>query len=931
MAEKADGTIYINTEIGTEGFVAGGKDVEAAARRMAKTVSGIGETAKIALQKQTDTFVKQNQMLSQQEQKVAALRNRLKELSEAKVKTDEFKAIEKQIDSDTAKLNRLTQAQEEFLSAGGKEDSTVYKKRATQIEELQKSLKYAKSEQEDLLNSGDAYTTPDTSAVEQNLAAAELRLEQMHTALGTSYEALEQKVNSYTDALAKEKAEEEALQVKEVEAAMEAERLQAIADNAEISSQKIVDLTAELERLKARQADLQAAGLGLGYKEFDEAKVRIAELEQQLQEYAAALPEKKTKGFLGILEKVALAAKNAGAKILGMGKDAKSSSKNSNTLGLSFKNILKYGLGIRSLFTLFNKLRTAIVAGFQNLAQYSGETNQSISTLKSSLTQLKNSLATAFAPILSVVAPALTKMINLLSKASTYIRQFIAALTGKSTFTKAVAVQEDYAASLEDTASSAKNAQKYLSGLDEVTTFATSQESSAGAGGVSVDDMFETVQIEDDISSFAERVKQTLSDMFAPLKDAAQIYGPSIKNSLNLILQDIVSFGTRVGAATVNWFKDLDWSPLLSSVDQLLIKFEPLISIILDGLGWAYESVLLPIGKWTIEEGLPGLITLLGNAFDFVVAVLEALKPLGEWLWSNFLKDLGATVSNVVTGIMTTMSGLLEFLTGVFSGDWEKAMSGLQTMAEGLEQAVMAVFGFIQSNIMEPFDSWLQGVFSHDWTEEFGILGDILNSFMTSVKSIWNGIKTIFNGIVIFLRGTFSGNWKQAWQGIVQVFKGIWQTLVSIAKTPLNLIIGIVNGFVSAVVSGINAVISGLNSIHVSIPDWVPVLGGRSFGVNLGYVSTPKIPYLATGAVIPPNAPFMAVLGDQKQGTNIEAPLSTIEDAVENVLKRNGFAGSQGGSYQFTAQINRRTIFDEIITEAKLRQTNSGRNPFELA
>lgn len=89
------------------------------------------------------------------------------------------------------------------------------------------------------------------------------------------------------------------------------------------------------------------------------------------------------------------------------------------------------------------------------------------------------------------------------------------------------------------------------------------------------------------------------------------------------------------------------------------------------------------------------------------------------------------------------------------------------------------------------------------------------------------------------------------------------------------------------------------------------------------------IPYLATGAVIPPNAPFMAMLGDQKKGTNVEAPLETIKQAVRDVMRENG--RGKGATYSFTAKLDRRTIFNEVITEAKLRQGQSGRNPFELA
>ena len=149
---------------------------------------------------------------------------------------------------------------------------------------------------------------------------------------------------------------------------------------------------------------------------------------------------------------------------------------------------------------------------------------------------------------------------------------------------------------------------------------------------------------------------------------------------------------------------------------------------------------------------------------------------------------------------------------------------------------------------------------------------------MVTARDYWNGLKNTFNGIITFLNGAFAGNWRQAWNGIKQILSGIWQMIVAVVKAPINQIIAMVNSMIDATVAGINAVISALNKIHISVPSWVPKYGGRRFGFDIGKVSAPHIPYLATGAVIPPNAPFMAMLGDQRNGNNLEMP--------ENLLRR---------------------------------------------
>lgn len=115
--------------------------------------------------------------------------------------------------------------------------------------------------------------------------------------------------------------------------------------------------------------------------------------------------------------------------------------------------------------------------------------------------------------------------------------------------------------------------------------------------------------------------------------------------------------------------------------------------------------------------------------------------------------------------------------------------------------------------------------------------------------------------------------------------------------------------------------------LFTGIPDWVPFIGGESFGFNLPNISAPQIPYLASGAVIPPNAPFMAVLGDQKRGNNIEAP----EELIRRIVREE--SGGQGfnGTIRVPLIWNGRQVLEGIIDLAKIQQTVSGNNPFELA
>ena len=119
----------------------------------------------------------------------------------------------------------------------------------------------------------------------------------------------------------------------------------------------------------------------------------------------------------------------------------------------------------------------------------------------------------------------------------------------------------------------------------------------------------------------------------------------------------------------------------------------------------------------------------------------------------------------------------------------------------------------------------------------------------------------------------------EVWQGVSQIFQGVFQQIWETGVNAMNGVIGAVNGMIQGVTGALNTLIRALNSLQLEIPDWVPVYGGKTLGFHLGELSAPQIPYLATGAVIPANSPFLAVLGDQRQGTNIEAPLDTMVEA----------------------------------------------------
>lgn len=1030
---QADGTILIDTEINADGMKAGSKEVEAAVRRMANSVNDLGTKARTALNKQVDSFAKLNKEYAAQAQKVDELKKKVAEYGAQKIPTAEYQEIQAQIDQATKRMNQLIAAQERYLNVGGKSSSSQYKKMQYDIDDLANTIKYAEGELKDLEASGKAFTfgnqTKQAAEDMEKLAAAERKLSDMNNRLGTSYSSIKGQVNDYKNSLLK----------------------------------------------------------------TDEA-------------------QKKTSA--------------SGNKVA---KSLSNTAKASNKASFGIGKMLGTSILFSFTFQAINGALTALKDGFTNLAQYSSSTNNSISMLWSSLERLKNSLATAFAPILDVVAPILSKFIDMLATAASYVSMFFAFLSGKSTYTRAIAVQKDYAGSLEDTASGASDAadatneaaeaaEGYLSPLDEINKLDKKDTSGAGGsggggvgGGEGSGPLFEEVPIDNKFASLLdsvldklkeirdifmdgfwdglgdykpilEELKKDLSsigsyltDIFtdADVKAAAQkfvnsfIYNvgkiagavsrigltlavfivggiesylsenvdriksylvsafdisseiANILGDLSKTVSDIISrvfssqmaqdlSGDIIGVfqeafMSVNTLalsfgrdilnliaqpiiknKDLIADALYETIeplekitqsiedfvknlaDKILAVYDehvkPFIDSVADGLSEitsvlleSYNEYIAPvldklatkfdkILNGPVGDAISGFIDLIGKLMDSLkilwesvlvpfiswisANVLPVIAPIIEFLGTTFLDFIGA-VSGAISGVVEQLSGVIDFLTGVFTGDWSLAFSGLQQIAEGFKNEFNAIFDFIRNNILQPFDDFLSGVFTFDWVENFGVLGYVLEGFSRNVENIWNGIKEIFSGVVNFVNGVFSGDWSRAWEGIRQIFKGIWDSLVGIVKSPINSIIGLINGLISGVVSGINGIIGALNNFHVDLPGWLSDLTGmESFGFNIGKISAPQIPYLASGAVIPPNNKFLAVLGDQKQGTNIEAPESLIRKIMREELSRQK---TGGGSYAFTAQINRRTLFEEFIKEAQLQQMRTGKNPFELA
>lgn len=301
--------------------------------------------------------------------------------------------------------------------------------------------------------------------------------------------------------------------------------------------------------------------------------------------------------------------------------------------------------------------------------------------------------------------------------------------------------------------------------------------------------------------------------------------------------------------------ESLDFTNLAASWGRLKESAGALGETIAEGLGWAYDNVLEPLAKWTVNSLVPAFLDLLSGSFSYLNAVLEAVGPLIDDVWTNFLQPVAKWTGGVITDVLELFASDLQNM-----GD---TIAQNQDLFQLLVITVTA-FGIALWAAASPINAIIVAIGA---LVAVGIvLAKNWDTIKEKAKACVDGIKAWFSGI---------GEW----------FKTtVLDPIINFFRNFVNGILAFVEGVVNGAINGINAVINAINRIHFDIPDWVPVIGGKSFGFNIPTVAQVALPRLADGAVLRPNQPFAAIVGDQKHGTNVETPLGVIQDALRAVM-----------------------------------------------
>lgn len=681
-----------------------------------------------------------------------------------------------------------------------------------------------------------------------------------------------------------------------VELNQKAQALQIIRDSAQVADERIVALNVELRTLQERLSALESAGVGPGYEEYDRISQRIKEINANIRQYQSGV-----KGAKKQTTAMASATDQAHASLERMTK--------------RLTNTLKSAL----IFSVLYK-------GLSMLKTYMGKVMKSNAAFTAQLAQLKGALLTAFQPVMQVIIPALIYFMQILTRITNAIVGLMARITGKSRgqMAKDAKTMYDEAKAIDKVGSSAKAAGKQLASFDEINQL------SGSSGGSGSTDSEITPNF--DAQAYGSKLDELMAYIGGALLAIGVILafsGVNIPLGLGLM---------AAGAAILASEMQENWGKLSDETKGKIAEVYAVVSAALLVLGviLAFSGANIPLGIGLILLGVAGMVTAVKTDPEAIVKMLQG--PIGKIvaIVSGALLAIGIILVcsgvQMPLGIALIAIGAMGLAT-VAALNWDKIVTELQGpigKIVALVSTALIVIGIILvcSGTMLPLGialiaagaAGLATVTALNWnaivTALQGPIGGIVAIVSAALLVI--GIILVCTGvglplgIALIAAGAAGLVTVTAlnWNAISDKVKGVWNTIKNWWKTSVakyftlqfwkDTFSNIAAGLTSKIKDGINAAISLANRFIDWMNDKMHLEWG-SFSLfgkevipsgSFQLLTLPNIPYLAQGAVIPPNREFMAVLGDQKQGTNIEAPLETIKQALAEVMAQYGNRGT---------------------------------------
>ena len=638
---------------------------------------------------------------------------------------------------------------------------------------------------------------------------------------------------------------------KEATQAAEYEHLNRLRVNAKVHDKDLVKLLERQEAITARMAELKRAGVGEGYKEYDSLSRKLTGVNKSIGECR----EKFAK------------VKESGEKTLSaLNKSAKKSSGIFGAISSRLKGLALSLLIFNWISKGFNAMVATMKEGFKNLASYSKEYNGVMSSYKSSLAELKNNLAVAFEPIVSQVVPYLTAMVNWLNTATETLSRFMAYMSGKSTYTRAKKQIIDYKNAVD-------SANKSLAKFDDLNVLNNNND-----GEKTGADAFETVNVGEVPSAFKqfkEVYESYIRPTFAKIKEALEWFGGKAGTLIGQVFGDIGESAKGLWDSIVNLYETA--KPYFSTAVE---NAKRLFTVLFEALSAIWDSIGAPIFRFIIQ--------LLQDTIDY------------------FSEHCGE-------------------MSDAFSGFVDKVEDSWENY---LKPALGAIKTFLEGTLLPAFEAaFTDGILP--------IVGDVVEAIGELVSGT---LLPGFDGICEFLTGVFTGDFEKAWNGITKIVRSAINGIVTILELGVNAAIDGLNGFISmynTVAEKVKVLptISHLSNIKLSRvqDDW----SLSDAGTENRYTGTSHYTDSDTGRTyggvrVGSNREGNTVFYGNKSTRYRSSELTDWKNNnnIANTVKSgSSFGQSENNTYTFTAQIDGKTLFNEVVNQNRLEKRRSGKAP----
>lgn len=362
----------------------------------------------------------------------------------------------------------------------------------------------------------------------------------------------------------------------------------------------------------------------------------------------------------------------------------------------------------------------------------------------------------------------------------------------------------------------------------------------------------------------------------------------------------LVTFVTRLKGAFGGLLEKI--GPVIGKVAKFLAGLSP-VTVAIGALVSAIAIALVTSDDF--REAVMNLwknaIVPLGNAIaDTLSPVFQALEAVLSGLWNSVLKPVATFISSTFTTAINAVATILNKIVN-------PAITGIST-----------AFSFLLTTVMKPLVSWLSGTFT-----------SVVGSVFTSVQSLVGNITTVFKGLITFVKGVFVADWKTAWNGIKTAFSGVMSSLKTIARTPINALMAMFEGLANGVIKAWNSVKKAINSLSLTIPSWVPSVGGKTIGFNLGMTSTISLPRFATGG-FPEDGTFRAshgeIMGRFDNGKSVVANNKQITEGISAAV----YQGNRENNALLRQEIQLMQAQNDLLARILEKETGiSAREVFE--